>query len=113
MDSRETRPPWASLRARAVSGALRAGPFISERALLRSSVRVSGLMETSSDLGTTFRQTILCRPPTLSTTASLAVPQGLDHKGEHLRDVVDNAVVGRLENGGLRVGVDGDDGLGV
>src|SRR3990172_2475819 len=105
MERSDTRPPWA--RFSAASSVLRSGALISERARLRSRVRVSGLIVTSSDFGTTLRQTIVCSPRTLSTPVPPLATDRLDQSRQDLRDVVHDAIVGGLEDGGLRVRGDG------
>src|SRR3990170_4643588 len=112
MERSDTRPPWASLSSSAASSVLRSGALISERAWLRSRVRVSGLIVTSSDFGTTLRQTIVCSPRTLSTPVPPLATDRLDQLRQDLRDVVHDTIVGRLEDGGFRVRVDGDHRLG-
>src|SRR3990172_7378 len=111
MERSDTRPPWA--RFSAASSVLRSGALISDRAWLRSRVRVSGLIVTSSDFGTTLRQTIVCSPRTLSTPVPPLATDRLDQLRQDLRDVVHDTIVGRLEDGGFRVRVDGDHRLGV
>src|SRR3972149_731266 len=108
MERSDTRPPWARFSSSAASSVLRSGALISERAWLRSSVRVSGLIVTSSDFGTTLRQTIVCRPRTLSTPVSPLATDRLDQRRQDLRDVVYDTVVSGVEDGRLRVRVDGD-----
>src|SRR3990170_5730269 len=110
MDSSEIRPPCRCFRESATSRAFMSGLLISDRALPRSRVRVSGLMVTSSDFGTTFRQTMLCGSRILSFSTSLLV-QSLDELRQHLEDIVGDAVVGDFEDRRFRVGVNGDDGL--
>src|SRR3972149_5125946 len=108
MERSDTRPPWARFSSSAASSVFRSGALISERAWLRSRVRVSGLIVTSSDFGTTLRQTIVCSPRTLSTPVSPLATDRLDQLRQDLRDVVHDAIVGGLEDGGFRVRVDGD-----
>src|SRR3972149_8932270 len=108
MERRDTRPPWARFSSSAASSVLRSGALISERAWLRSRVRVSGLIVTSSDFGTTLRQTIVCSPRTLSTPVPTLATDRLDQLRQDLRDVVHDAIVGGLEDGGFRGRVDGD-----
>src|SRR3990170_8785066 len=108
MERSDTRPPWASLSSSAASSVLRSGALISERAWLRSRVRVSGLIVPSSDCGTTLRQTTVCSPRTLSTPVPPLATDRLDQLRQDLRDVVHDAIVSGLEDGGFRVRVDGD-----
>src|SRR3990172_4122179 len=108
MESSDTRPPWASFSWRAASSAFRSGPLISERALLRSRVRVSSLTVTSSDLGTAFMQTMVCRPRMLSAPVPPLTADRLAKRRQDLPKVIDDAVVGGVEDGRLRVRVDGD-----
>src|SRR3989304_7914353 len=86
MERSDTRPPWGPFSSSPASSVLRSGALISERAWLRSRVRVSGLIVTSSDFGTTLRQTIVCSPRTLSTPVPPLAPDRLDQRRQDLRD---------------------------
>src|SRR3990172_7612250 len=108
MERSDTRPPWTRFSSSAASSVLRSGALISDRAWLRSRVRVSGLIVTSSDFGTTFRQTMVCSPRTLPTPIPPLATDRLDQLRQDLRDVVHDAIVRGLEDGGFRVRVDGD-----
>src|SRR3990170_551334 len=108
MERSDTRPPWTRFSSSAASSVLRSGALISDRAWLRSRVRVSGLIVTSSDFGTTLRQTTVCSPRTLSAPVSALATDRLDQPRQDLRDVVHDAIVSGLEDGGFRVRVDGD-----
>src|SRR3989304_4145862 len=108
MERSDTRPPWARFSSSAASSVLRSGALISDRALLRSRVRVSGSIVTSSDFGTTLRQTIVCSPRTLYPPVLPLATDRLDQLRQDLRDVVHDAIVGGLEDRGFRVRVDGD-----
>src|SRR3990172_11591906 len=105
MERSDTRPPCTRFCSSAASSAFRSGPLISDRALARSSVRVSSLTVTSSDLGTAFRQTTVCRPRTLSTPVPPLAPDRLYQRRQDLRDVVHDAIVSGVEYGrfGVRV----------
>src|SRR3989304_3538787 len=107
MERSDTRPPWARFSSSAASSVLRAGAVINEGARLRSRVRVSGLLVTSSDFGTTLRQTIVCSPRTLSTPVPPLATDRFDQRRRGPRDVVHDTVVSGLEDGGFRGCVEG------
>src|SRR3972149_6759572 len=108
MERGERGLAWARFSSSPASSVLRSGALISERAWLRSRVRVSGLIVTSSDFGTTLRQTIVCGPRTLSTPVPPLAPDRFDQRRQDLRDVIHDTVISGLEDGRLRVRVDGD-----
>src|SRR3972149_3178447 len=113
MGSRATVPPCFSFSSSASSRQFMSGGLTSERTLARSMVMVSWLTFTSSGLGTTFRQTMMFkgRLGLSSSLASVRRLDGVDQGREDAEHVVHHAVVGLLEDGGLFVQIDGDDGL--